>query len=60
MEPTNYAGRDHGYVPLTTALAHSYNQATVRLGMEFGIDTFAKQLQRMGIKEKFLRILQHY
>ncbi|WP_201554017.1 penicillin-binding protein 1B [Psychrobacter sp. 72-O-c] len=50
--PKNYAGRDHGYVPLTTALANSYNQATVRLGMEFGIDTFAKQLQRMGIQEK--------
>lgn len=50
--PKNYDNRDHGYVPLTTALAQSYNQAAVRLGMEFGIDTFAKQLRRLGIEEK--------
>ncbi|MBP3946067.1 penicillin-binding protein 1B [Psychrobacter sp. K31L] len=50
--PKNYDNRDHGYVPFTTALSQSYNQAAVRLGMEFGINTFAKQLQRMGIKEK--------
>nr|WP_261863058.1 penicillin-binding transpeptidase domain-containing protein [Psychrobacter sp. JCM 18900] len=50
--PKNYDNRDHGYVPFTTALSQSYNQATVRLGMEFGVNTFAKQLQRMGIKEK--------
>ncbi|WP_350558684.1 penicillin-binding protein 1B [Psychrobacter sp. CAL346-MNA-CIBAN-0220] len=50
--PSNYDNRDHGYVPLTTALANSYNQATVRLGMEFGVDTFAKQLRRLGIEEK--------
>ena len=50
--PRNYDKRDHGYVPFTTALSQSYNQAAVRLGMEFGVSTFAKQLQRMGIKEK--------
>ncbi len=50
--PKNYDGRDHGYVPLTTALAKSYNQSAVRLGMEFGLDTFARQLRRMGIEEK--------
>ncbi len=50
--PQNYDNRDHGYVPLTTALAKSYNQSTVRLGMEFGIDTFAMQLRRLGIKEQ--------
>lgn len=50
--PNNYDNRDHGFVPLTTALAKSYNHSAVRLGMEFGIDTFAKQLQRMGVKEK--------
>ncbi|MBH0087192.1 penicillin-binding protein 1B [Psychrobacter sp. SCQQ22] len=49
--PKNYDNRDHGYVPFTTALSQSYNQAAVRLGMEFGIDTFAKQLKRMGVKE---------
>lgn len=50
--PKNYDNRDHGYVPLTTALAQSYNQTAVRLGMEFGLETFARQLQRLGVKEK--------
>ncbi len=50
--PKNYDGRDHGYVPLTTALAQSYNQSAVRLGMEFGLDTFARQLRRMGVEEE--------
>lgn len=50
--PKNYDGRDHGYVGLTTALAKSYNQSAVQLGMEFGVDTFVKQLQRMGINKK--------
>lgn len=50
--PTNYDNRDHGYVPLTTALAKSYNQSTVRLGMEFGVDTFIKQLRRLGVEEE--------
>jgi len=50
--PKNYDNRDHGYVPLTTALSQSYNQAAVHLGMEFGVDTFVKQLQRMGVTEE--------
>ena len=50
--PKNYDNRDHGYVPFTTALSQSYNHSAVRLGMEFGVDTFAKQLKRMGVKEK--------
>jgi penicillin-binding protein 1B len=50
--PKNYDNRDHGYVPFTTGLSQSYNQAAVRLGMEFGVDTFAKQLKRMGVKEE--------
>ncbi|WP_372843610.1 penicillin-binding protein 1B [Psychrobacter sp.] len=50
--PRNYDNRDHGYIPFTTALSQSYNHSAVRLGMEFGVDTFAKQLKRMGVKEK--------
>lgn len=50
--PRNYDGRDHGYVPLTTALANSYNQSAVRLGNEFGVSTFITQLRRMGVKEE--------
>ncbi|MCC7096240.1 MAG: penicillin-binding protein 1B [Thermomonas sp.] len=33
-KPANADGRSHGEVSLVDALAHSYNQATVRLGME--------------------------
>ena len=50
--PKNYDGRDHGQVSFTTAIAQSYNQSAVRLGMEFGIDTFTKQLRRLGVEEK--------
>ena len=50
--PKNYDNRDHGNIGLTTALAKSYNQSAVRLGMEFGLDTFAKQLRRLGVEEK--------
>lgn len=50
--PRNYDGRDHGFVPFTTALAKSYNQSAVRLGNEFGIDTFINQLRRMGVQEE--------
>nr|WP_182405508.1 penicillin-binding protein 1B [Psychrobacter sp. GP33] len=50
--PKNYDGREHGYVSLTTALAQSYNQSAVRLGMEFGIDTYIKQLRRLGVEEQ--------
>lgn len=50
--PKNYDGRDHGYVPLTTALAKSYNQAAVNTGIEFGVGTFVDQLHRLGINEK--------
>lgn len=35
-KPGNSDGRSHGDVTLVDALAHSYNQATVRLGMEVG------------------------
>lgn len=58
--PKNYDNRDHGYVPFTTALSQSYNHSAVRLGMEFGVNTFAKQLQRMGVKRKYRLILRLY
>ena len=48
--PKNYGGTSHGIVPLTTALANSYNQAAVNVGMEFGVETFNNQLRRMGLE----------
>lgn len=38
--PSNYGGGSHGIIPLITALANSYNQAAVRVGMEVGIPNF--------------------
>ncbi len=49
--PRNYDGRSHGRVPLVTALMHSYNQATVRLGMALGFEAIADTLQRLGVKQ---------
>ncbi|HID48882.1 MAG TPA: penicillin-binding protein 1B, partial [Chromatiales bacterium] len=46
--PRNYDGTSHGTVPLFRALVHSYNQATVRLGMQLGFERIADTLQRLG------------
>lgn len=50
-QPKNYDGRDHGVIPLYDALAHSYNQATVRLGWEMGVPTFINTLHGLGIDD---------
>ncbi len=48
-QPKNYDGQFHGSVPLHEALAHSYNLATVALGMDLGLDSVSDLLQRLGI-----------
>ncbi|MDD1614764.1 MAG: penicillin-binding protein 1B [Methylococcaceae bacterium] len=47
--PKNYDHREHGNVALHTALAKSYNLATVRVGMDVGIARTAKTLKNMGV-----------
>ncbi|MFU8788467.1 MAG: penicillin-binding protein 1B [Methylobacter sp.] len=47
--PKNYDHKEHGMVALHTALAHSYNLATVRIGMDVGVARVAKTLRSMGI-----------
>lgn len=47
--PDNYDHREHGAVPMHTALAHSYNLATVHIGMDIGIARVAKTLRNMGV-----------
>ncbi len=49
--PANYDHISHGTVPLITALAHSYNQAAVKLGMDLGLKSVAETLQQLGIEE---------
>jgi penicillin-binding protein 1B len=50
--PKNYDNRSHGTVPLHKALAHSYNLATVRLGMDIGVTHAARTLRRLGVERK--------
>jgi penicillin-binding protein 1B len=47
--PKNYDHREHGNVSLLTALAKSYNLATVRVGLDVGVARTAKTLKEMGI-----------
>ncbi|MGR8934441.1 MAG: penicillin-binding protein 1B [Gammaproteobacteria bacterium] len=47
--PKNYDHRQHGVIPLHSALAHSYNLATVRIGMDMGLARVAKTLRNMGV-----------
>ena len=49
--PKNYDRKDHGEVMLYRALAHSYNQATARLGNEIGLDKVVNTIHRLGVDE---------
>ncbi len=49
-QPKNYDGTVHGRISLYEALVKSYNLATVRLGMEVGLDAVTESLQRLGIE----------
>ena len=51
-EPKNFDKLSHGEVSLLKALSKSYNQATVRLGMEIGIDGVINTLKKLGVKQK--------
>ncbi|PJE78983.1 Penicillin-binding protein 1B [invertebrate metagenome] len=51
--PHNDDGISHGIVPLYRGLAKSYNRATVRLGMNIGIDQVLDTVKALGIKQQF-------
>jgi len=57
-KPQNYDHKFHGQVPLQTALAHSYNVSTARLGIELGVDHILDKLPKFGI-ERDRRLLPH-
>jgi len=47
-DPQNYSKKSHGRVTLLRALVESFNLATVRLGLEIGLDRVAETLTRLG------------
>ncbi len=49
--PQNDDHETHGRVPMIDALAHSYNLATVHLGMALGVDKVRGLLQSFGMNE---------
>jgi len=49
--PKNYDDELHGKVPLYQALAHSYNLATVRLGMDLGVNNVRPIFRAAGMLE---------
>lgn len=51
-KPKNYDREFHGQVQLRTALAHSYNVATARLGIELGIEHILDKLPLYGIERR--------
>lgn len=51
--PQNYDHQYHGFVPLYTALAHSYNIPTARLGLDIGVPQVLTTLQKLGVTRKF-------
>ena len=46
--PDNSDGRSHGLVTLQDALVHSYNQATVRIGLEVGVDRLSRLIEALS------------
>lgn len=51
-KPENYEKKSHGLVPMITALANSYNQATANLAMALGIPAVVDAMQRLGVDKK--------
>jgi penicillin-binding protein 1B len=51
-KPQNYDRKFHDKVQLRTALAHSYNVSTARLGIELGIDIILDKLSRFGVERR--------
>jgi penicillin-binding protein 1B len=47
-KPTNSDGRSHGTVRMVDALAHSYNQSTVRVGMSVGPPRLAELVRTLA------------
>ncbi len=51
--PQNYDRKAHGNVYLYQSLANSYNLSSVKLGMELGVPTVLKTLDRLGVEQQW-------
>ena len=51
--PQNFDRREHGVVPLYQALAHSYNLATVNLGLAVGLEKVIGTATALGLPGTF-------
>jgi len=51
--PQNYDRKAHGTIYLYQGLVNSYNLSTARLGMELGVPTVLKTLERLGVEHKW-------
>ncbi len=51
--PRNHDGRSHGAVFLRDALVHSYNLATVRLGLDVGLERIRDTIRALGVSRPF-------
>jgi len=49
-QPVNHDHVSHGTVPLLEALAQSHNQASVRLGLEVGVDALFRLMRQLGVE----------
>ena len=47
--PSNYDEESHGEVWLLDALIHSYNQATVHLGLDIGVTQLLHRIEQLGV-----------
>ena len=47
--PENYDHKSHGELPLMDALVHSYNQATVKLGLNIGVANLIRKIKQLGV-----------
>jgi len=50
--PENYDHKSHGELPLMDALIHSYNQATVQLGLNVGVANLIRKIKQLGVVAK--------
>ena len=51
--PRNHDGSAHGSVFLRDALVHSYNLATVRLGLDIGLERVGETIRALGVSRPF-------